>query len=170
MKLRFISDFQNQLPIIRSHILMRFGMRRRWSTSSTKCFFSILESEFNEEFYTKKMRLNPSDEILHVGFKIALRKWIGSVALKVIASKSILLDMHYMFDKVNDMVELLVVINKKELIFFLQDNAMITFDVVSTTHTIKDVPIVWKGPNWESFLNMLLNAKVTSKVMVCLCD
>ncbi len=75
-----------------------------------------------------------------------------------------------MFDKVNDMVELLVVINKKELIFFLQDNAMITFDVVSTTHTIKDVPIVWKGPNWESFLNMLLNAKVTSKVMVCLCD
>lgn len=66
----------------------------------------------------QKNETNPFDEILHVGFKIALKKWIGSAALKVIASKSILLDMHYMFDKVNDMVELLVVINKKELIFF----------------------------------------------------
>ncbi len=106
----------------------------------------------------------------YVGFKIALRKWIRSVALKAIVTKSISLEMHYMFDKVNDMVELLIIIDKKELVFFWQDNVMITFDVVSTTHTTKDVPIVWKGRYWESFLNMLLNAKVISRVMVCLCD
>lgn len=65
------------------------------------------------------MRLNPSDETSYVGFKIALRKWIRSVALKAIVTKSISLEMHYMFDKVNDMVELLIIIDKKELVFFL---------------------------------------------------
>jgi hypothetical protein len=78
----------------------------------------MLELELNEKFYTKKMRLNPSNETSHVGFKIALKKWIGSVALKEIATKSNFWDMHYMFDKVNDMMELLVVIDKNELVFF----------------------------------------------------
>jgi hypothetical protein len=47
---------------------------------------------------------------------------------------------------------------------------MSTFTIVSTTHTTKEVPIVWKGPNWESFLNALFNAKVIPKVVICLCD
>ncbi len=78
-----------------------------------KMFFSILGSKLNEEFYTNKMRLN-SNETSHVDFKIALRKWIKSDALKELLTKSILLDMHYMFDNVNDMVELFVVIDKKK--------------------------------------------------------
>jgi hypothetical protein len=53
------------------------------------------------------------------------------------------------------MVELLDVIDKRESISFLQDEATNTFIVVSTTHTMKKMPIVWKGLDWESFFNML---------------
>jgi hypothetical protein len=42
--------------------------------------------------------------------------------------------------------------------------------VVSTMHTMKEVPIVWKVLDRNSFLNMLLNAKVTPRVVVWLCD
>lgn len=90
-----------------------------------------------------------------------MKKWIENIALEAIFVESILLNTHYMFDRVNDMAELLDVIDKRELASFLQDNAMNIFIVVSTTHTTKEVPIVWKGPNWESFLNTLLSAKVT---------
>jgi hypothetical protein len=37
-------------------------------------------------------------------------------------------------------------------------------------HTTKEVPIVWKVLDRHSFLNMLLNAKVTPRVVVWLCD
>ncbi len=47
---------------------------------------------------------------------------------------------------------------------------MNTFAMVSIMHTMKEVPIVWKNPNWEFFLNTLLNAKVTIRVVVYLCD
>jgi hypothetical protein len=36
-------------------------------------------------------------------------------------------------------------------------------------HIIKEVLVVWKGPDWESFLNTLFNAKVTPKVVIYLC-
>jgi hypothetical protein len=75
-----------------------------------------------------------------------------------------------MYDRVNDMVKLLDVIDKTDSTSFWQDNCTSTFHVVSTMHIIKKVPIVWKGPDWESFLNILLNAKVTPKVVVFLCD
>jgi hypothetical protein len=75
-----------------------------------------------------------------------------------------------MYDRVNDMVELLNVIDKTNITSFLQDDSTSIFIVVSTTHIIKEVLLVWKGPNWESFLNTLLNAKVTPKVIVYLCD
>ncbi len=75
-----------------------------------------------------------------------------------------------MYDRVNDMVELLDVIDKTNIISFLQDDGTNIFIVVSTTHIIKEVLLVWKGPNWESFLNTLLNAKVIPKVIIYLCD
>jgi hypothetical protein len=68
------------------------------------------------------------------------------------------------------MVELLDVIDKRGLISLLQDEAMNIFIVVSTTHTTKKMPIVWKGLDWESFLNMLLKLKVIFKIVVYLCD
>jgi hypothetical protein len=68
------------------------------------------------------------------------------------------------------MVELLDVIDKRESISFLQDEATNTFIVVSTTHTMKKMPIVWKGLDWESFFNMLLKLKVIFKIVVYLCD
>ncbi len=116
------------------------------------------------------MRLNPSNEASLISFKIALKRWIESTILEGIVVKSILLDTHYMYDKVNDLVELLDVIDKTNLVSFLQDDGTSTFIVVSTMHTIKEVLVVWKSFNWESFLNTLLNAKVTPKGVVCLCD
>jgi hypothetical protein len=110
-------------------------------------FFSILDSEFNEKFYTKKIRLNPSDETLLVSFKITLRRWMKSIILEGIVTKSIFLDTHYMYVKVYDMVELLDVIDKMDLTSILQDDDTNTFIVVSTTHIIKEVLVVWKGPN-----------------------
>jgi hypothetical protein len=38
MKLWFISNFQNQLPLIKNHTLMKLGVRIRGSASSTKCY------------------------------------------------------------------------------------------------------------------------------------
>ncbi len=67
-------------------------------------------------------------------------------------------------------MEPLDVIDTIELVSFLQDNVAITFVVVSTMHIMKEVPIVWKDLDWESFLNILLNAKVTPKVVVYLCN
>jgi hypothetical protein len=114
--------------------------------------------------------LNPFDETLLACFKITLKRWIESIIPRGITIESILLDTHYMYDRVNDMVELLDVIDKTDITSFLQDNNTSIFIVVSTTHIIKEVLLVWKGPNWESFLNTLLNAKVTPKVIIHLCD
>jgi hypothetical protein len=114
--------------------------------------------------------LNPFDETLLACFKIKLKRWIESIIPKGIIVESILLDTHYMYDRVNDMVELLDVIDKTNIISFLQDDGTNIFIVVSTTHIIKEVLLVWKGPNWESFLNTLLNAKVIPKVIIYLCD
>ncbi len=46
---------------------------------------------------------------------------------------------------VNDMVELIEVIDKMESTYFLQDDAMNMFIVVSTTRTTKEIHVVWKG-------------------------
>jgi hypothetical protein len=35
---------------------------------------------------------------------------------------------------------------------------------------MKDVPIIWKGLNWESFLIRILNAKANFMVVACICD
>jgi hypothetical protein len=40
--------------------------------------FSILDLEHNDDFYLKKLRLNPSNKAPLVGFKQALEKWIQS--------------------------------------------------------------------------------------------
>jgi hypothetical protein len=91
--------------------------------------------------------LNPFDETLPAGFKITLKRLIENITLKGITPKFIYLDTHYMYDMVNDMVEILEFINKMELISFLQNNTTNTFVVVSTTHTTKEVSIVWKCPD-----------------------
>jgi ABC-type uncharacterized transport system ATPase subunit len=45
------------------------------------------------------------------------------------------------------MVGLLDVIDKEEMASILHDNATRTITVVCTTHTIKDDPTMWIGPN-----------------------
>jgi hypothetical protein len=104
-----------------------------------KMFFSILDSNLNDEFYTKKKKLNPSNETPFASFKTTLKRWIKSTTIKGIVTGSILLDTHYMYDNVNDMAKLLDVIDKMNLASFLQDDDTSTFIVVSTTHTIKEV-------------------------------
>jgi hypothetical protein len=52
-----------------------------------KMFFSILDSEFNEKFYTKKMRLNPFDESPPTSFKTTLKRWIEGIMPKAIIAK-----------------------------------------------------------------------------------
>ncbi len=64
---------------------------------------------------------------------------------KGITTKLIILNTHYVFNMVNDMVELIEVINKMELTSFLQDDAMNMFTVVSTTRTTKEIHVLWKG-------------------------
>lgn len=81
--------------------------------------FSILDSKFNDEFYNKKMKLNPSNDVPPTRFTIALRKWIINVILKVIATKSGLLDTHYKYDRLNDMAKFLNVVDKKEMVSYL---------------------------------------------------
>jgi hypothetical protein len=37
-------------------------------------------------------------------------------------------------------------------------------------YIIKEVLVVWRGLDWESFLNTLFNAKVIPKMLIYLCD
>jgi hypothetical protein len=41
-----------------------------------KMLISILDSKFNDDFYLKKMKLNPLDKMNPLGFKCSLDKWI----------------------------------------------------------------------------------------------
>jgi hypothetical protein len=102
-----------------------------------------LDSKLNDEFYIKIMILNPSNKALYASFKITLKRWIKSIAPKGIVVKSIRFNTHHMYD----MVKLFHVIDKMEFTPFLQDDTTNIFVVIPTTHTIKEVPIVWKGLN-----------------------
>lgn len=80
------------------------------------------------------------------------------------------MDSHYKFEKVDNMASLLDVIDKEKMASFLHDDATKKIIVVCTTHMIKDDPIVWIGLDWESFLQVMKHAKVSFKVVVCICD
>ncbi len=110
-----------------------------------KMLFSILDSELNDDFYSKKLRLNPSDEAPHVGFKRALEKWIQSGIVEDNQAKAILLNIHYKYDKIENMAGLLDVINKESWTFFFMDDAIRTIAVVYTAHSTKDISTIWKG-------------------------
>jgi hypothetical protein len=47
-----------------------------------RVLFSILDLELNDDFYLKKLRLNPLDEAPPARFKRALEKWIQNGTLK----------------------------------------------------------------------------------------
>jgi hypothetical protein len=134
-----------------------------------KMLFSILDSKLNDDFYLKKLRFNPSDKVPPIGFKWGMQKWIQSGTPEDNAVEAILLDIHYKYDRVENMVGLLDVINKESCTSFLMDDTTMNIVVVCTTHNTKDVPTIWKGLGWESFLLGLLNARAMFKV-VCICD
>jgi hypothetical protein len=81
-----------------------------------------------------------------------------------------MLDTHYKYDRVENMAGLLDVINKESCASFFMDDTLRTIAVVCTTHNTKDLSIVWKGPDWESFLLGLINVKAMFKVVACICD
>jgi hypothetical protein len=58
-----------------------------------------------------------------------------------------MLDIHYKYDKVENMVGLLDVINKESCALLFMDNVTRTIIVVCITHNRKNVLTVWKGPN-----------------------
>ncbi len=39
-----------------------------------------------------------------------------------------------------------------------------------TQHNTKDVPTIWKGLDWDSFLIGLLDAKANFTVVACMCN
>jgi hypothetical protein len=103
--------------------------------------FSILDSKYND-VYLKKLKLNPSDEAPPIGFKWALEKWIQSGIQEDNAAEAILLNIHYKYDRVENMAGLLDVIDKESYALFLMDDTIITIAIVYTTHSTKDVSIV----------------------------
>jgi hypothetical protein len=77
---------------------------------------SILNYKFNDDFYLEKMRLNPFDEMR---FKCPLEKWIQNGISKRNVIDAIMLEIHYKFDWVDNMVTLLDVIDKETVASFL---------------------------------------------------
>jgi hypothetical protein len=84
--------------------------------------------------------------------------------------EAILLDIHYKYDRIENMVGLLDVINKESYASFFMNDITRTIIVIYTTHNMKDIPIIWKGPNWGSFLLGLLNVRAMFKVIACICN
>jgi hypothetical protein len=135
-----------------------------------KMLFSILDSKLNDDFYLKKLRLNPSNKVALVGFKWVFGKWTQSGTPKDNVAEVILLDIHYKYDKVENMAGLLDVIDKESCASFFMDDGTRTIVVICTTHSMKDVPIVWKCLDWESFLLVHLNVRAMFKIITCICD
>jgi hypothetical protein len=81
-----------------------------------------------------------------------------------------MLDTHYKYDKVENMVGLLDVIDKESYTSFLMDDTIRTITIICTTHNTKDISIVWKSPNQESFLLGLLNVRATFMIVAYICD
>jgi hypothetical protein len=105
----------------------------------------FLDLELNDGFYSKRLRLNPSNEAPHVGFKQALEKWIQSGTVEDNVLEAIMLDTNYKYDKVENMVDLLDVINKESCTLVLMDDATRTVIVIYTTHNTKNISTIWKG-------------------------
>ncbi len=80
------------------------------------------------------------------------------------------MDNHYKYDIINNMSGLLDVMDKESSALFLQDDVTWTIDVDYTTHSMKNVPIIWKGLNWESFLIGIFNVKANFIIVACICD
>jgi len=135
-----------------------------------KMLISILDFELNDDFYLKKKRLNPLDKMHPLGFKCSLEKWIQSGISKENVVEAILLEIHYKFDQIDNMITMLDVIDKETATSFLQNNVTSIIAVICTTHIAKDVPTIWKGFDWDSIVTGLLNAKARFKVVVCICD
>ncbi len=58
------------------------------------------------------------------------------------ATEAILLDTHYKYDRVKNIVGLLDVIDNKSCTLFLMDNSTKTITIIYTTHNMKDVPTI----------------------------
>jgi hypothetical protein len=86
------------------------------------------------------------------------------------AAKAILLDTHYKYEKVENMVGLLDVIDKESCTSFFMDDTTRTIAIICMTHSTKDVSTIWKGLDLKSFLLRLLNASAMFKVVVCICN
>ncbi len=88
LNLKFMYEFTRVFKwkiVIQNEIMIHFGHPKpsannqkpysddEWHTLKDKHkldkMFSILDSELNDDFYSKKLRLNPSNEAPHVGFK-----------------------------------------------------------------------------------------------------
>lgn len=91
------------------------------------------------------MKFNPSNEAQLVEIKLVLEKWIQSGTPEDNAMKAILLDTHYKYDRIENMVGLLDIIDKESCTLFLMDDTTRTIVVVCIIHNIKDVPTIWKG-------------------------
>jgi hypothetical protein len=68
------------------------------------------------------------------------------------------------------MASLLDVINEESCASFLMDDATRTIVIICTIHSTKDISIVWKGPDWESFLLGLLNVRAMFKIVAYICN
>jgi hypothetical protein len=106
-------------------------------------------------------------DVLNFGFRV---EWWFLFEKADNVAEVILLDIHYKYDKVENMAGLLDVIDKESCASFLMDNATRTIVVIYTTHSMKDVPIVWKGLDWESFLLVHLNVRAMFKIIASICD
>jgi hypothetical protein len=61
------------------------------------------------------------------------------------AVEAILLDTHYKYEKVENMVGLLDVIDKESCTSFFMDDTTRTITIACMTHNTKDVSTIWKG-------------------------
>jgi hypothetical protein len=128
---------------------------------------SILDLELNDDFYSKKLRLNPLDE---PHLQDLSKLWKNGSKMEL---RRIMQQRQFYWTLITSMIELgtwwVDVINKESCASFFMDDATKSIVVISTTHNTKNVPTIWKGFNWESFLLGLLNMRAMFKIVVYIC-
>jgi hypothetical protein len=78
-----------------------------------------LNYKLSDDFYLENLRLNPLGEMHPLRFKCPFEKWIQTGTLKGNVMDAIMLEIHYKFDWVDNMVTLLDVIDNETITSFL---------------------------------------------------
>ncbi len=131
----------------------------------------LLERTLNDDFFKRKIHMNPSKDPPFDEFDKVFKEWIsrstnGNPQIDLVHLKS-----HYRvnplleLDNLNDIVD-----DFSRNVDFLSNKFGRIFDVFSITNSLNEDQDVYSQIDWKNMLLSLLSMKIYSKTIVCICN